>query len=329
MKIFMTGATGFMGGELLKELSARGHEITALLRDPRKAAGFPNNVTAAPGAVENLEAYRALLQGHDVFVHVAALVKMWARDRSDFDRINVQATKNAIRAASHAGIGKFVYASSFMALGPSDGKPLTEGDSRRVSKLHNDYERTKFLGDQTARKLMNEGHPVFILYPGIIYGPGTLTDGNTVAKNLIPFLNGKMPFGLPLRSWSYVCVKDVVQGFVKVIEGTPPSRRYILGGENHTGESFYRTLQEVTGKKPPVFNIPFPIATVAGFGEYSLAVLFGREPKLLTHQVVQIYKHSWAYDSSLAQKELGYRITPLKDGLVEMVGWLKNTGYVK
>jgi hypothetical protein len=78
-----------------------------------------------------------------------------------------------------------------------------------------------------------------------------------------------------------------------------------------------------------VFNIPFPLAAVAGFGEYALAVLFGREPQMLTHQVVQIYKHSWAYDSSLAQKELGYRITSLKDGLVEMVGWLKNTGYVK
>lgn len=329
MKLFMTGATGFMGGELMKALHAKGHEITALVRNPEKAAGFPKGVTLVPGAVENLEAYRAALKGQEIFVHVAALVKMWSRHSSDFDRINVLATENAIRAATDAGIRKFVYASSFMALGPSDGAPLTEQDARREARLHNDYERTKFLGDQAARKLMQEGHPVFILYPGIIYGPGNLTDGNIVAKNLIPFLNGKMPFGLPIKSWSYVCVKDVVQGFLKVIEGNPPSRRYILGGDNHTGESFYKTLYEISGKKPPVFNIPFPMATMAGFGEYSLAVLFGREPKLLTHQVVQIYKHSWAYDSSLAQKELGYRITPLKDGLIEMVGWLKNAGHVK
>lgn len=325
----MTGATGFMGNELMKELHSRGHEITALARNPEKALSFPRDIRLVQGAVEDLDAYRKSLGGQEIFLHVAALVKMWARDRTAFDRTNVQATENAIRAASEAGIRKFVYASSFMALGPSNGKPLTEEDSRRASRLHNDYERTKYLGDQAARKLMNEGHPVFILYPGIIYGPGNMTDGNIVAKNLIPFLNGKMPFGLPLKAWSYVCVKDVAQGFVKVIEGDPASRRFILGGDNHTGESFYRTLYEITGKKPPAVNIPFPIAKMAGFGEYALAVLFGREPQMLTHQVVEIYKHAWAYDSSLAQRELGYTITPLKAGLIEMVGWLKNAGFVK
>lgn len=329
MKIFITGATGFMGGELLKALHARGHEMTALVRDPKKAKDFPPNVQLAAGAVENLHSYRALLPGHDAVVHVAALVKMWVRDSSEFDRVNVEATHNAIRAAAEAGVPKFVYASSFMALGPSNGKPLTEEDPRRLSVTHNDYERTKFLADQAARKLIADGLPVYILYPGIIYGPGNLTAGNIVARNLIPFLNGKMPFGLPILSWSYVTVHDVVNGFIKVIEGNPPSRRYILGGDNQSGEAFYKTIQEITGKKPPLFNMPFPVAKLAGYGEYGLALLFGREPRLLTHQVVEIYKHSWAYDSSLAQKEIGYTITPLKDGLIEMIGWLKNAGLVK
>lgn len=329
MKIFLTGATGFMGGELLKALHARGHEITALVRDPEKAKGIPAGVQLSSGAVENLHSYRAQLPGQDAVVHVAALVKMWVRDSSEFDRINVEATHNMIRAAADAGIPKFVYASSFMALGPSNGKPLTEEDPRRLSVTHNDYERTKFLADQAARKLIADGLPVYILYPGIIYGPGNLTAGNIVARNLIPFLNGKMPFGLPLLAWSYVTVHDVVNGFIKVIEGNPPSRRYILGGDNQTGEAFYKTVQEVTGKKPPAFNMPFSVAKLAGYGEYGLALLFGREPRLLTHQVVEIYKHSWAYDSSLAQKEIGYTITPLKDGLIEMIGWLKNARLVK
>jgi farnesol dehydrogenase len=216
-----------------------------------------------------------------------------------------------------------------MALGPSDGAPITENDARRVQKLHNDYERTKYLGDQAARRLMQEGHPVYILYPGIIYGPGNMTDGNIVAKNLIPFLNGMMPFGLPIKAWSYVYVRDVVGGFVAVIENDPPSRRYILGGDNHDGESFYRVIQEVSGKRPPVANLPMALAKLAGYGEYLLAALFGREPKLLTHEVVDIYKHSWAYDSSLAQKELGYRVTPLIEGMSEMIRWMKKAGYVK
>ena len=200
---------------------------------------------------------------------------------------------------------------------------------RRSNVLHNDYERTKYLADQKARKLQQEGFPLYILYPAVIYGPGNLTYGNIVAKNLIPFLNGKMPFGLPLKAWSYVFVQDVVNGFVKVIENTPPSNRYILGGENHTGESFYKTVHEVTGKKPPAMNMPFSMAKMAGYGEYLLAKIFGREPSLLTHEVVEIYKLSWAYDSSRAINELGYSITSLKDGLIEMIGWLKNEGYVK
>lgn len=328
MRIFITGATGFLGNELLKKLQSRKHEITALVRNPKKAA-FPAGVTIVQGAVENLSAYQNSLEGQDAVVHIAALVKMWMRDKSEFDRINVQATENLIRAASDAGIQRFVYASSFMALGPSNGRPLTEDDHRRINKLHNDYERTKYLADQMARKYMEEGHPVYILYPGIIYGPGNMTDGNIVAKNLIPFLNGKMPFGLPIKSWSYVYIQDVVNGFIQVLEGNPQSQRYILGGDNHTGESFYRTVQDVTGKKPPIFNIPFPMAKLAGYGEIALAKLFGRDPALLTHEVVEIYKHSWAYDSSKAQKELGYKITPLRDGLIEMIGWMKNEGYIR
>jgi len=329
MRIFLTGATGFLGQELLKALHSRNHQITALVRSPEKASVFPAGVHTVHGKIEDLANYRKALAGQDVFVHIAALVKMWARDRKQFDRVNVESLENAVRASTDAGIPKFLYASSFMALGPSDGPPLTEEDARRADHFHNDYERTKHLGDRTARKLLAEGHPLYILYPGVIYGPGNLTDGNIVAKSLIPFLNGKMPFGLALKEWSYSYVQDVVSGFTKVIEEQPGSRRYILGGDNQTGASFYQALYEVSGKKPPAMNIPMPMATLAGYGEYLLAELFGREPSMLTHEVARIYRHQWAYDSSLAIRELNYKITPLKEGLTKMVNWLRSEGHVK
>jgi len=328
MKIFLTGATGFLGGQLLSALHQRQHEITALARSPQKAS-FPTGVKIVQGSIEDTDSFRAALKGQDVFVNVAALVKMWVRDRSQFDRVNVEAVGNAIRAASDSAIPKFVHTSSFMALGPSNGKPLSEEDSRRVDHLHNDYERTKFLGDQLARKYQSEGYAVKIIYPGVIYGPGNLTDGNIIAKNIIPLLNGKMPFGLSILTWSYAFVSDVVQAFLKVIETETPSGRYILGGDNRSGEEFYKDLSEASGKKPPSMNIPIGMAKMAGYSEYMLARLFGREPKMLTHEVVEIYKHSWAYDSSRAQKELGYRITSLKSGLAQMIEWLRSAGYVK
>ena len=329
MNIFITGATGFLGNEVLRGLHARDHQMTALVRSPQRASHFPNEVQLVAGSVEDLASYRNSLQGKDAFVHIAALVKMWVRNRQEFDRVNVEAFENVLKASADAGIRKFLYTSSFIALGPSNGEAIREEDARRTDHFHNDYERTKFLGDQIARRYLKEGYPLTIVYPGVIYGPGNLTDGNIVAKNIIPFLNGKMPFGVALKVWSYAYVQDVVRAFVAMIEGNPPSRRYILGGDNQSGPDFYKTLYEITGKKPPAINIPTAWARAAGYGEYLLAEWFGREPKLLTHEVARIYEHSWSYDSSLAKQELHYQITPLKEGLAQMVGWLKNAGYVK
>lgn len=327
MKIFLTGSTGFMGHELLKELRARGHEVTALVRSPGKAA-LPDGLRVVKGSVEDPATYRGELAGHDVVAHVAALVKMWARDRSDFDRTNVQGTESLVLAAAEAGVPKVVYASSFMALGPSDDRPLAEDDPRTTQRTHNDYERTKHAADRIARRLIEQGAPLFVLYPGVIYGPGHLTHGNIVARSVVQFLRGRMPFGIEIRDWSYAYVGDVVSGFVRVIETEAPSRRYILGGDNKSGAEFYAALQRVTGKKPPRVNIPLPMAKVAGRAEHLLAELTGREPSLLTHEVADIYARSWAYDSSRAIRELGYTITPLEEGLRRMVSWLRTAGHL-
>lgn len=328
MNIFITGATGFLGGQLLSALQNRNHHITALVRSPQQVC-FPSTVQVVPGRIENVESYRAHLKGQDLFLHLAALVKMWVPDANQFDLVNVTSVENAIRSAADSGIQRFIHTSSFIALGPSNGKPLTEDDHRRTDHFHNAYERTKFLGDQMARKYQKEGYPIIILYPGVIYGSGSLTYGNIIAKNIIPVLNGKMPLGLSIRTWSYAFVQDVVQAFIKIIEQGAKSNRYILGGDNQSGPEFYQALYQVSGKKPPAMNIPMPLAKLAGYGEYWMARLFGREPQMLTHEVVEIYKHSWAYDSTRAKEELVYKITPLKEGLVDLVGWLKKSGYVK
>ena len=329
MRVFLTGGTGFLGHELLRALHARRHDVTALIRAPEAAATFPAGVEPVVGAVERPETYRAALKGHDAIVHAAALVKMWTRDRNEFDRVNVGGTERLIRAASEAGVPKVIYTSSFIALGPSNGAPIAEDDARRTAEVHNDYERTKVKADETARRLISEGHPLWILYPGVIYGPGNLTDGNLVARNIIPLLNGTMPFGMSLQAWSYAYIDDVIGGFLKVIETTPPSRRYILGGDNRTGAEFYAALETASGRKPPRFNIPLGLAAVAGRGEYLLAQVFGRPPQLLTHEVVRIYRKAWVYDSALAARELGYTITPLSIGLKRLVEWLRKTGKVR
>jgi len=329
MRIFITGATGFLGHELLRGLHGRRHDLTALVRAPEAAAMLPRGVQPVVGSVERPETYRDALLGQDAVVHAAALVKMWARDRSEFDRVNVSGTERLVRAAADAKVAKIVYTSSFIALGPSNGRPLREDDARRERDPHNDYERTKMAADATARKLIAEGSPLFVLYPGVIYGPGLLTDGNLVARNVIEILKGRMPFGMALEAWSYAYVDDVVAGFVKVIEATPASRRYILGGDNRTGSEFYAALAAASGRPAPRFNLPFALASAAGWSEYALAQVFGRTPRLLTHEVVRIYRRAWAYDSSRAATDLGYSVTPLEEGLRRLVDWLRKTGKVR
>lgn len=329
MRVFLTGGTGFLGHELLRALVTRQHAVTALIRAPEAAATLPAGVEPVVGAVERPETWRAALRGQEAVVHAAALVKMWSRDRGAFDRVNVGGTESLIRAASEAGVGKIVYTSSFIALGPSNGRPLQEDDPRRTAEVHNDYERTKVKADEAARRLIGEGHPLFVLYPGVIYGPGNLTDGNLVARNIIPVLNGTMPFGMSIQAWSYAYIDDVVAGFLRVLETTPPSRRYILGGDNRTGSEFYAALETASGRKPPRLNIPLPVAAVAGWGEYLLAQVFGRPPQLLTHEVVRIYRKAWTYDSTRAAREIGYTITPLAEGLKRLVEFLRRTGKVR
>ncbi|HEV8202441.1 MAG TPA: NAD-dependent epimerase/dehydratase family protein [Candidatus Polarisedimenticolia bacterium] len=328
MRVFLTGGTGFLGHELLRALHARRHQVTALVRAPEAAATLPPGVDPIVGTVERPESYRAALAGQDAVVHAAALVKMWARDRSEFDRVNVSGTERLVREASDAKVAKVVYTSSFIALGPSNGRPLREDDARRERDPHNDYERSKMAADAVARKLVSEGHPLFILYPGVIYGPGRMTDGNLVARNVIEILKGTMPFGMALEAWSYAFVDDVVAGFVKVLETAPASQRYILGGDNRTGPEFYAALASASGRPAPRFKIPFALAAAAGWSEYALAQLLGRPPRLLTHEVVRIYRRAWAYDSARATAELGYSITPLEEGLRRLVDWLRKTGKV-
>lgn len=329
MRVFVTGATGFLGQALVRTLRARGHEITALLRAPRRPDQMPDVARSVTGVIEEPETWSTALPGHDVFVHAGALVKMWAPDRTLFDRVNVAGSEGAIKAARNAGIGKFVYASSFIALGPSNGKPLAEDDARRTDTTHNDYERTKRAADAMARRYVDDGFPVYILYPGVLYGPGPLTDGNLIARNIIPFLNGRMPFGAAIETWSYAYIDDVVAGFLKVIEGTPPSHRYILGGDNKNGDEFYAALHHASGKRPPRFKVPPAFAEATGYGESLMARLFGRAPRLLTHEVARIYRRSWAYDSSRAQQDLGYTVTPLAEGLTRTVASLRQAGLVR
>lgn len=325
MKVLLTGGTGFLGKNVARALAGRGHQVRTLARAGSNLAGLPEGVEVARGDVTDAESLRRAAEGCDAVLHMAALVKMWVPDRSRFDAVNLGGLHNALEAARSAG-ARLVYTSSFIAVGPTGSDPADEGRIHPATSFRNDYERTKALADAVAREAAASGRDVVMLYPGVVYGPGDLTDGNLVVKMIADHIGGRFPgiIGPGDRLWSYAFVEDVAEGHALALEKGKKGERYFLCGENVAMTGLFETLSEIAGVAPPKRHIPYAVAAALGYSLYAWAELTGREP-LLTHQVVNVFREHWAYSSAKAERELGYRPTPLREGLRRTVDWLRES----
>jgi len=345
MKTLVTGATGFLGRRLVAELAPR-HALRVLVRPRGGGAGgaggrgaFPEGVEVMAGDVADAASVRHAMAGCEAVVHAAALVKILA-PAAEFDRINVGGLENVLAAArAEAGGAKVIYVSSFMALGPSEGGPggvldesaapagFGEGTGGGGRIWINSYERTKALADRKARRAIAAGQDVVVVYPGVIYGPGEMTEGNLVVRHVLDLLHRRLPalLGTPGRRWCHVFVDDVARGIGLALEGAPPGGRYVLGGENTALGDFYRLVEELSGVPVPRRRLPDGLATTIGAVQKAWARLRGTTPAL-TPDLVEVYRHDWAYSSARAAVELGYTFRPLREGLAATLAWLQETG---
>jgi farnesol dehydrogenase len=258
--------------------------------------------------------------------HVAAYVQTWTKNKQIFDDINVTGLINSVEAAKKVGIEKFIYTSSFMALGPSPKGGIINEDSDRItSRLHNDYERTKYLGLLEAGKIAETGFPIVTVHPTVIYGPGPLTSGNLVGKTIMDLINGKIPgvIGSGRQLWNYAHVNDVCKGHILAAEKGKPGERYILGGENISISDFMKLVGDMAGVEIPRRHLPIWLLFMVGAAQETIAFMGGKLPDM-TRGIAGIYALNWAYSSEKAEKELGYSPISLKKGLEETVKWIKN-----
>jgi nucleoside-diphosphate-sugar epimerase len=266
------------------------------------------------------------MAGCDAVVHAAALVKI-AAPAAEFDRVNIGGLENVLAAASEQSIGRLLYVSSFIALGPSerghDG--MLDERAEPVDRVWiNDYERSKTIADRAARVAIAAGAPLRVVYPGVIYGPGELTEGNIIVRHILDLAHKRLPalLGKPERRWNYAFVEDVATGAMRVLEAAPAGGRYVLGGENITSAEFYREIAVQAGITVPSRRMPDALAKLAGAAMKLGARLSGGVPRL-TPDLVEIYRHDWAYSSMRAEAELGYRPRSFADGLRATMPWLK------
>jgi farnesol dehydrogenase len=322
MKVLLTGGTGFLGKNVARRLAAAGHSLRLLARKGSDLSRLPADIEVARGDVTDASSFSRAAQGCDAVMHMAALVKMWVPDREEFDRVNVEGVRNAI-AAARAAHARLVYTSSFIAVGPAGPAPADESRVHDGLRYRNDYERTKALADAVARQAAAAGQDLVLLYPGVVYGPGEMTEANLVVKMVRDHLAGKMPgiVGPGDRLWCYAYADDVAEAHVAALERAPSGARYFLGGENVTMNDFFATLAELTGVPAPRRHIPYAVATALGFVLKAWADLSGMSPEL-THEVVGVFREHWAYSSAKAQAELGYRARPLQEGLRLTLDWM-------
>jgi len=249
----------------VERLLEAGDEVRALRRRTSDVSRLSGAVSLVEGDVTDLGSLLKACEGCDRIFHTAALVKTWTRDPSDFDRINVQGTLNICEAARKQG-RQLIYTSSFFALGPTGPAPVNEDHTRQTDTYCTHYERTKTLADIEVRKLMDQGLNAVVVYPGLVYGPGPLTQGNYVSIMVRDFLRRRVP-GVPgdgAQRWTYAYIDDVVEGHLRAAEKGQPGARFILGGPVVSLDESFKVLSEITGLPAP--RIHLPIGALKGFG---------------------------------------------------------------
>lgn len=306
MRVLVTGGTGYVGRAIVRALFDRGHDPIVFARTASRA-GLPGR--AIDGDVRDRAAFAAAARGVDAISHNAALVKLWRPNSREFDEINVGGLEHAIAITRELAIPRLVYTSSFLALPPG-------GQTTPISA--NDYQRTKVLAAGVAARAREAGVPIITLVPGVVYGPGVLTEGNLVGRLLADHRAGKLP-GIVggERTWSFTWIDDVAVAHVRALETATPGTSYQLGGENAPQVRAFEILRELTGKPLPR-PLPFWLATAAGASEEVRARATGRPP-LITRGAVEIFRHDWPVDTADAKRDLDLHVTRLHDGIARTI----------
>ncbi|XP_010275589.1 PREDICTED: uncharacterized protein LOC104610585 [Nelumbo nucifera] len=342
MKVLVTGASGYLGGNLCRALLRQGYSVRAFVR-PTSDVSLLGPASATHGRdgegslelvygdVNDLPSLLVACSGCQVIFHVAALVEPWLPDPSRFFSVNVGGLKNVLQAFRETKtVEKIIYTSSFFALGPTDGYIADEKQTHPEKSFCTEYEKSKAMADKVALQAASDGLPIIVLYPGVIYGSGKLTAGNVVAKLLIERFNGRLPgyIGSGQDKFSFSHVEDVIDGHIAALKKGRPGERYLLTGENASFVHVFNVSSFITETKRPWFHIPLWLVEIYGWISVLFSRITGRLP-LISPPTVYVLRHQWAYSCEKAKVELGYNPRSLKEGLGEVLPWLKSLGLIK
>ena len=326
MKVFVSGATGFIGIQLVKRLTKEGHEVHALFRSESKAnlIRLPG-VKLCKGDILDNESLDHAMTGCEEAYHTAAFAGVWAKDPALVYRLNVDGAMNVIEAAGRQGVRRVVLTSTAGILGPSAYEAVHES-SPAPKSFFTDYEASKFQLEQKLLGRTDNDPEVVVVNPTRVFGPGYLSESNGVTKMIKQYVEGKWRLipGNGKSSGNYVFVEDVVTGHLLAMLKGKPGERYVLGGENISYNQLFEFVREASGVSHRLFKIPLWIILAAAHLMKLISLISGRPP-LIVPNLVRKFNHNWFVSSEKAIRELGYQPINALTGIQLTVKWILNS----
>ncbi len=256
--------------------------------------------------------------------HLAAYARNWAKDPAVYSRVNVDGARNVFETAREAGVRRIVHTSTVVVCGPTPpGVVGTEETPRATPRFLTKYEESKAVAEKEALGLASRGLPIVVVEPTRVYGPGKLTEGNSVSMMIGQYGRGRFPFLLDRgrNVGNYAFVDDLVEGHILAMKKGVVGERYILGGENASLERLFRMVDELTDRRHRQLSLTPTLARLFARLEERKAEWLGLYPSI-TPGWVETFLNDWAFSSAKAERDLGYRVTPLREGLRRTLAWL-------
>ena len=329
MKVLVTGATGFIGGNLARELWARGYQVRALARPgSSQLTTQDTGIERVEGDILERESVLRAAEDCEAVFHCAAAYTFWSRNPQGVRRANVEGTVNVLECAAQAGARRIVYTSTVSTIDLPGGDTLGDENTPLTPRsLHGHYKQSKFEAEQEALRLAREGIPVVVVNPTAPVGPWDVKPTPT-GRIVLDFLRRRIPAYLG-TGLNLVDVADVCAGHILAMERGEIGERYVLGNRNVTLKEMFAMLSGITGLRAPRVRLPYWVVVGAGYAEQAIAGgLLKREPSIPVEGVLASKKPAWV-SSAKAIRELGMPQGPVEEALERAVGWFTVHRYLE
>jgi dihydroflavonol-4-reductase len=325
MRVFLTGATGFIGSHVARALRARGDSLCCLCRPTSHRADLEDpSIDWVVGDLTDRDSLRRAMTGVEVVFHCAADYRLYAREPAEIYRSNVDGTQNVLDLAAELGVSRIVYTSSVGTLALGGPRPANENARAQLDDMVGDYKRSKFLAERVVESWIERGLPVVVVSPSTPIGERDAKPTPT-GRIVVDFLNDRLPAYVD-TGLNLVDVRDVALGHLLAADRGRPGQSYILGAVNLTLRQMLELLGRLTGKRPPRLKVPHWIPLAVAHLEEPFSRWLGRDPRVPLDGV-RMSKSVMFFDASKAVRELGFPQSPIEPAFERAVSWFVDHDY--